>query len=158
MKRTVRKWMLLPDLSEYIDDYKALESKLEALGPDDDPASLLVSFPLATFQGNQAGTIPLSRLVRCEYDELTAYCPWTRFPDQGSIQMQYFPSKNLLELKSYKFYLLAFRERHITQEHLAQKIYDDLFALLTPLRLQVTLDYMPRGGIHTTFTLDSFTE
>lgn len=150
--------MDIPDLTSYLEDYRFLEHKLETLTDQDDPADLLIAFPLASYNGNDAKDIPLGRTVSISYNELTALCPWTRFPDQGSIEIRYLPNKLILELKSAKYYFLSFRERHITQEHLCQKIYEDFWNLLAPLRLEVVLDYLPRGGLHTVVTLDSFTE
>lgn len=140
--------MEVPNLDEYLAPYRELEDKLAALKPTDDPATLLVKFPLA-----KVGDAPIYGKITCEYNELTAYCPWTSFPDQGSLKLAYVPNKSLLELKSFKYYLLAFRDRHITQEHLAQKIHSDIRNLLFPVSISVVLDYMPRGGLHTVFKL-----
>jgi 7-cyano-7-deazaguanine reductase len=137
--------MPVPDLSKYLEGYKGLESKLESLG-DGDPVDLLIPFPLGS-------VIETKGRITIEFNELTAFCPWTRFPDQGSLIVKYKPNRVLLELKSFKYYLLAFRDRHITQEHLAVKILDDLCSTLNPDDLSVTLDYMPRGGLHTVIEL-----
>ena len=135
-----------PDLSELMSRYKGLDSQYEN-DITGDPANLLISFPLGI--GNHSDSNIVIR-----YDELTAICPWTRFPDQGTIVVEYTPDNLLLELKSFKYYLLSFRGEHITQEHLAQKVHEDLREVLAPLRLKVTLDYMPRGGLHTVFVLE----
>lgn len=138
--------MEIPDLSKYQAKYKSLEDALDKLPEDADPAELLISFPKASkYQG----------IVRCDFNELTAYCPWTRFPDQGGILLEYRPSDVLLELKSFKYYLLAFRDRSVTQEHLAEAVFDDMMRLLKPQALHVVLDYMPRGGIHTVYEIGS---
>jgi len=134
----------IPDISNLLESYKDLENLLE--DNQGDPANLLMAFPLGKAGESEA-------LVRIKYGELTAFCPWTRFPDQGSIHVTYGPNETLLELKSFKYYLLSFREEHITQEHLAQKVYHDLYEVLQPRSLEVTLDYMPRGGLHTVFTV-----
>lgn len=143
--------MEIPTLLELREDYRSLDKRLAEL-EDSDPSNLLVSFPLATMMEENW---PAASLVNCEFHELSAICPWTNMPDQGTIVLEYVPDVDLLELKSYKYYLLAFRDRHITQEHLAQKVYNDLWSKLSPKALRVTLDYMPRGGIHTTFVLSS---
>lgn len=144
--------MEIPNLDQYTERYRSLENQLETL--EDDPANLLIAFPMAAMAEENW---PADMKVTCEYHELTAYCPWTHFPDQGSVFLEYIPDGELLELKSYKYYLLAFRERHITQEHLAQKIFNDIQDAVHPSWIKVTLDYMPRGGIHTTFSLSSET-
>ena len=135
----------VPDLTDYMEQYKGLDKQL---GEEmDDPAHLLISFPLGITKQRDSNIV-------IQYDELTAYCPWTSFPDQGTIVVEYTPSDLLLELKSFKYYLLTFRSEHITQEHLAQKVFTDLLELLAPVRLKITLDYMPRGGLHTVFVLE----
>jgi 7-cyano-7-deazaguanine reductase len=140
--------MQIPDLSGYQEAYRNLEHELETLG-DNDPATLLISFPMGDSNRVQVTSIT------CTFEELTAFCPWTRFPDQGTLVINYTPGDKLLELKSLKYYLLAFRDRHITQEHLCQKIAEDLQVELAPQQLHVTLDYMPRGGIHTVIALNA---
>lgn len=138
--------IVIPELGQYMDLYKSLDSAFES--SNGDPLELLLSFPLAQ---SAFKTVPH---VQIQFDELTAFCPWTKFPDQGSILIEYIPNNKLLELKSFKYYLLAFRDTHITQEHLAQKIHNDLMMELMPLSLKVVLDYMPRGGLHTVITLE----
>lgn len=138
----------LPTLDIYSDRYKNLDKLLEeVISRGEDPANLLISFPLATLPFEN--TVSNAK-VTCEYEELTAFCPWTSLPDQGKVYVEYRPKDLLLELKSYKYYLLAFRDYHITQEHLAQKVFNDLMNTINPAELMVELDYMPRGGIHTT--------
>jgi len=142
--------MVIPDISELQDAYRGIDDAYTRLtkGPfaPEDAKELLIAFP--------RGEAP-SSLVTIEFHELTAICPWTAMPDQGSIHVQYEPTRVLLELKSFKYYLLAFRDMHITQEHLAQLIYADLLESLDPASLYVKLDYMPRGGLHTVYELPS---
>ena len=47
----------------------------------------------------------------CEYvyPELTALCPTSRLPDFYNITIAYEPDKRLPELKSLKYYFVAFR-------------------------------------------------
>jgi 7-cyano-7-deazaguanine reductase len=139
--------MEFTNLDAYLEPYHQLEDKLASLG-EEDPSGLLIAFPLAITKPRRYGD------VTCSFDELTAFCPWTKFPDQGSIHLNYRPRDVLLELKSFKYYLLAFRNWHITQEHLAQKIFEDLMTILAPVKMEVVLDYMPRGGIHTVFKVE----
>lgn len=141
----------LPNLEKYHEAYKGLEAQLqEVIANNLDPADLLIKFPFA-----KQDTEAYQSKVTSQYEEFTAYCPWTAFPDQGRVLLEYTPNKDLLELKSYKYYLLAFREMHITQEHFGQKLYHDLHQLLAPRSLFIQLDYWARGGIHTTFEIGS---
>ncbi|MSQ10464.1 MAG: NADPH-dependent 7-cyano-7-deazaguanine reductase QueF [Dehalococcoidia bacterium] len=85
-------------------------------------------------------------------DEFTAVCPWTGLPDQGTLIVKYLPGRSLLELKSFKYYLLSYRSVGIVQEHAANRILDDAARVCAPQRMEVTLDYLPRGGLRTVVT------
>jgi 7-cyano-7-deazaguanine reductase len=143
--------MEIPQLDGYASAYSSLDRSLAfILENGGDPAGLLLSFPLASNDGGR------HRRVECRFGELTAICPWTSHPDQGEMLLEYDPFVDLLELKSFKYYLEAFRDVHITQEHLCQKIYNDLYVLLNPKFIRVELNYMPRGGIHTKFHVEGY--
>ena len=92
--------------------------------------------------------------VSIDTDEFTAVCPWTGLPDYGTLQLTYVPSRDCIELKSLKYYLLSFRDVGIVQEHAANRILQDLVACCQPRRMKVTLDYKVRGGIHTVVTAE----
>ena len=83
-----------------------------------------------------------------ETDEFTAVCPWSGLPDFATIRVEYVPGKVLLELRSFKYYLLSFRNVGIYQEHVINRILEDLKTLLKPKWMKVTADYRIRGGIH----------
>jgi 7-cyano-7-deazaguanine reductase len=86
-------------------------------------------------------------------EEFTAVCPWTGLPDQGTLTVTYLPSRSLLELKSFKYYLLSYRSVGIVQEHAANRILEDLVRVCEPERMTLTLDYLPRGGLKTVVTV-----
>ena len=92
--------------------------------------------------------------VSIDTDEFTAVCPWTGLPDYGTLQLTYVPSRDCIELKSLKYYLLSFRDVGIVQEHAANRILQDLVACCRPRRMKVTLDYKVRGGIHTAVSVE----
>jgi 7-cyano-7-deazaguanine reductase len=52
-----------------------------------------------------------------------------------------------VELKSLKYYLLQYRNVGMFYEHVVNKILDDLVRVLSPLRMEVTGEFTPRGGI-----------
>ncbi len=54
--------------------------------------------------------------------EFTCVCPKTALPDFGKIVLRYVPDKLCLELKSYKMYLLAYRDLGIFQENVVNRI------------------------------------
>ena len=90
--------------------------------------------------------------VTIDTDEFTAVCPWTGLPDFGTLTVVYEPGPSCVELKSFKYYILSYRDVGIVQEHAAHRILNDLVALCRPVRMTVTLDYKVRGGLHTSVT------
>lgn len=79
--------------------------------------------------------------------EYTSVCPMTGLPDNGCITIRYRPDQTLVELKSLKYYLLQYRNVGMFYEHVVNRILDDLVAVLKPLRMEVTGEFTPRGGI-----------
>jgi 7-cyano-7-deazaguanine reductase len=94
---------------------------------------------------------------RVEYTtgEFSAVCPFSGLPDIGTLKIEYIPSNQVVELKSLKYYLLSYRSVGIYQEHATPKIYKDLFAVLKPEYLKITLIYATRGGIDTVTSISS---
>lgn len=91
--------------------------------------------------------------VVIESDEWNCVCPFSGLPDFGRILIRYVPDKLCLELKSLKYYLTSYRHVGIYQEHAANRVLQDLVACCRPKRMEVTLDYRLRGGIHTVVTV-----
>ena len=88
-------------------------------------------------------------IINIETDEFTAVCPWSGLPDFAAITIDYIPGKVLIELRSLKYYLLSFRNVGIYQEHLVNRVLDDLVKCAKPKWMKVVADYKVRGGIHT---------
>ena len=84
--------------------------------------------------------------------EFTSVCPKTGQPDFGTLTITYTPDRRCVELKSLKLYLQRFRNEGIFYEHVTNRILDDLVAVLSPRRMQLTADFSPRGGITTRVT------
>jgi len=84
-----------------------------------------------------------------ETDEFTAVCPWTGLPDFARLVIRYLPDSSLVELKSLKYYLTSYRNVGILQEHVVNRILQDLAQLLQPLFMTVEAEYRERGGIKT---------
>jgi 7-cyano-7-deazaguanine reductase len=93
--------------------------------------------------------------VTYETEEFTAVCPFSGLPDIGVFLVEYVPSSKCVELKSLKYYLLSYRDVGIYQEHAASRLYKDLWKILEPEELEVTLIYKTRGGIDTTCVVSS---
>ncbi len=88
-------------------------------------------------------------LVKCSIPEFTCVCPKTGQPDFATLHLEYFPGPWIVELKSLKLYIQAFREAGIFHEAVANRVLDDLVAAARPRRARVVADFNPRGGIHT---------
>jgi 7-cyano-7-deazaguanine reductase len=84
--------------------------------------------------------------------EFTSVCPKTGLPDFGKIVLRYVPDKNCLELKSYKMYLLAYRNLGIFQENVVNRVLQDVVKAAKPISATVTGDFSPRGGLGTVVT------
>jgi 7-cyano-7-deazaguanine reductase len=84
-----------------------------------------------------------------ETDEFTCVCPWTGLPDFGRLAISYLPDNSLIELKSLKYYLTSYRNVGILQEHVINRILNDLVRLLNPVSMVVGAEYNERGGIKT---------
>ncbi len=87
--------------------------------------------------------------IRLECPEFTCLCPMTGQPDFATIRIRYVPAEKCVELKSLKLYLWSFRDEGTFHEAVTNKICDDLVAALNPRWMEVTGDFMVRGGIHT---------
>jgi 7-cyano-7-deazaguanine reductase len=84
--------------------------------------------------------------------EFTSVCPKTGLPDFGKILLRYIPDSLCLELKSYKLYLLAFRDVGIFQENVVNRVLRDVVAATRPRSATVIGDFTPRGGLSTLVT------
>ena len=81
--------------------------------------------------------------------EFTSVCPKTGLPDFGVITLRYVPSKQCLELKSYKEYLQSYRNIGIFQENIVNQVLEHVVRWAKPVWAEVKGDFRPRGGIST---------
>jgi 7-cyano-7-deazaguanine reductase len=88
-------------------------------------------------------------VINIDTDEFTAVCPWSGLPDFATIRIDYIPGKVIIELRSLKYYLLSYRNVGIYQEHLVNRVLEDLVRCARPKWMKVWADYKVRGGIHT---------
>ena len=84
--------------------------------------------------------------------EFTSVCPKTGLPDFGKIMLRYVPDRRCLELKSYKMYLLAYRDLGIFQENVVNRVLRDVVKAADPITATVIGDFSPRGGLGTVVT------
>jgi 7-cyano-7-deazaguanine reductase len=81
--------------------------------------------------------------------EFTCVCPMTGQPDFATFHITYVPDAHLIELKSLKLYINAYRNVGIFHEFVTNKILNDLAAACAPLRMDIEGDFNVRGGIKT---------
>jgi 7-cyano-7-deazaguanine reductase len=84
--------------------------------------------------------------------EFTSVCPKTGLPDFGKLVLRYVPNKKCLELKSYKMYLLAYRNLGIFQENIVNRVLEDVVKAASPVSATVIGDFAARGGLSTLVT------
>jgi 7-cyano-7-deazaguanine reductase len=84
--------------------------------------------------------------------EFSSVCPKTGLPDFGKLVLRYVPDKLCLELKSYKMYLLEYRNLGIFQENVVNRVLRDVVAAAKPVSATVMGDFTPRGGLSTVIT------
>jgi len=80
-------------------------------------------------------------------DEFTCLCPFSGLPDFANLTIKYTPDRKLIELKSLKYYLYSFRNVKIYNEHVVNRILEDLKKVLKPYRILVAGEFTSRGGI-----------
>jgi len=88
--------------------------------------------------------------LRIEVPEFTCVCPKTGLPDFATLVIEYRPTKYCLELKSFKEYLLFYRNVGIFHEHVVNKVIKDCVKAVSPKWMKVTGIFNSRGGIQTT--------
>ena len=86
-------------------------------------------------------------LARFTAPEFTSMCPVTGQPDFAHIVIDYLPGDWLVESKSLKLYLGAFRNHGAFHEDCTIRIGKDLVSLLAPRWFRIGGYWYPRGGI-----------
>jgi 7-cyano-7-deazaguanine reductase len=86
-------------------------------------------------------------LVRFTCPEFTSLCPITGQPDFAHIVIDYIPGDWIVESKSLKLFLSAFRNHGTFHEACTMRIADRLVALLNPIWLRIGGYWYPRGGM-----------
>ena len=111
------------------------------------PARLLASpdeAVLETVPNPHRGT---AYLVRFTAPEFTTLCPVTGQPDFAHLVIDYVPRAKLVESKSLKLYLAAFRDQGGFHEECTLAIAKRLERLLKPRWLRIGGYWYPRGGM-----------
>lgn len=85
--------------------------------------------------------------IAIEFPEFTSVCPKTGLPDFGTILLRYVPDRKVLELKSLKEYLLAYRNLGIFYENVVNRVLEDVVRACRPKSAVVRGEFNPRGGL-----------
>ncbi len=88
--------------------------------------------------------------ITIEAPEFTSVCPKTGLPDFGLLVLRYVPDKSCIELKSYKEYLLAYRELGIFYENVVNRVLRDVVGACKPVKASLTGVFNARGGMNAT--------
>jgi 7-cyano-7-deazaguanine reductase len=86
-------------------------------------------------------------LVRFAIPEFTSLCPVTGQPDFAHLVIDYAPNETIVESKSLKLFLGAFRNHAAFHEDCTVGIGQRLFAEMQPYWLRIGGYWYPRGGI-----------
>ena len=86
-------------------------------------------------------------VVRFTCPEFTSLCPVTGQPDFAHLVIDYVPDAAILESKSLKLFLGAFRNHAAFHEDCTVAIAHRLVAALYPRWLRIAGYWYPRGGI-----------
>ena len=92
----------------------------------------------------QSGMLYLARFTAPEF---TSLCPVTGQPDFARIVIDYVPRDWLIESKSLKLYLGAFRNHGAFHEDCTLAIARRIVAVAEPTWLRIGAYWYPRGGI-----------
>lgn len=87
--------------------------------------------------------------INISIPEYTSVCPRTNLPDFGTITIRYLPGKLCLELKSLKYYILAYRNLGIFYENAVNRILNDIVKACRPKWAMVRGEFNTRGGMKT---------
>jgi len=88
--------------------------------------------------------------INLDIPEFTCICPKTGLPDFATIRIEYSPAKFCVELKSFKMYIIFFRNLGIFHEHLINKMLEDFVRAVNPRWVKISGVFNLRGGITTT--------
>lgn len=86
-------------------------------------------------------------LVRFNAPEFTCLCPLTGQPDFAHFVIDYVPAKHIVESKSLKLFLGAFRNHGAFHEDCTLTIAKRLGTAIKPRWLRISGYWYPRGGM-----------
>ena len=92
--------------------------------------------------------------IRIRTPEFTCLCPKTGQPDFATLQLEYVPDQACIELKSWKLYVLSFRDVGAFHEDVSNRILNDLVKACRPRFMRLQADFNVRGGVYTDVTVE----
>jgi len=92
--------------------------------------------------------------IKIEIPEFTSVCPKTGLPDFGKLILEYEPDELCMELKSFKHYILAYRNLGIFYENVVNRVLKDVVDTAHPVWATVVGEFTPRGGINSTVSAE----
>ena len=90
--------------------------------------------------------------IKIEIPEFTSLCPKSGLPDFGKLTLEYVPGQLCIELKSFKLYVLAYRDLGIFYENVVNRMLADVVRTISPVTASLTGEFTPRGGLSSTVT------
>ena len=90
--------------------------------------------------------------IKIEIPEFTSVCPKTGLPDFGKLTLEYVPGQLCIELKSFKLYVLAYRDLGIFYENVVNRMLADVVRTISPVTASLIGEFTPRGGLNSTVT------
>jgi len=94
-------------------------------------------------------------LIKITLPEFMAKCPRSGYPDFATVYLEYIPNEWVVELKALKLYINSFMNRYISHEDSANEIYETIYNKIKPKKMKLTMDFNPRGNVHTVIEIDS---
>lgn len=109
--------------------------------PKNDPTNVL-----DTFENPEPNN---DYTIRIRTPEFTCLCPLTGQPDFAQLLLEYIPDQLCVELKSYKLYMVSFRDTAAFHEAITNQILNTLVKLTQPRFMRLSAEWNVRGGIYT---------
>ena len=88
--------------------------------------------------------------IHIVHPEFTSVCPKTKLPDFGTLTLSYEPARRCIELKSFKYYLLGYRNMGIFYENAVNRILQDMVRATKPVWAELAGSFTTRGGMRST--------
>ena len=89
-------------------------------------------------------------IIHISTHEFTCLCPKTGQPDFATLEFDYIADELCVELKALKLYIWSYRDKGAFHEAVANKMLEDIVAVISPRFMRLTAKFNVRGGLYTT--------